>query len=146
MQALVNVFQVHTNLSLSYVSSFVTPFSSLQSSTIFHLKLILLHMITYKSWNPCICPSCTRLIGTNCRNSFENLHHYHFEILTSRHVLVQDLLQLDFLLLHAFVQYAFCLQFNNNNNKNSKNACHKQQSNNINFTNFKLCSQVSIFP
>src|SRR6218665_1604616 len=141
MQARVNVFQVHTNSSLSYVSSFVTPHLSnpVRSSS-------QADFVAHKSWNPGICPSCTRLIGTNCRNSFENLHHYHFEILTSRHVLVQDLLQLDFLLLHAFVQYAFCLQFNNNNNENSKNACHKQQSNNINFTNFKLCSQVSIFP
>src|SRR6218665_2198581 len=75
-----------------------------------HLKLILLHTITWKIWKSCICTSCPWLYRTSFRTLFKNLHHYCFEILTSRHtLLVQDLLRLDFLLLPAFMQDAFCL-------------------------------------
>jgi len=111
------------------------------------LKLILLHTITWKIWKSCICTSCTRLYRTSFRTLFKNLHHYCFVKLTSIHrLLVQDLLPLDFLLLRTFMQDAFCLgvlfqwQLNSNRYENSRNACHKQLSNSINFPNFKRCS------
>src|SRR6218665_3154684 len=69
-----------------------------------HLKLILLHTITWKIWKSCIFLSCTRLCRTSFRTLLKNLHHCCFEILTSRHrLLVQDLLRLDFLLLRGFM-------------------------------------------
>jgi len=62
----------------------------------------------------------------------DKLYDLHLKLILLSHdhsELDQNLLRLDFLLLRAFVQDAFCLgalQFNNNNNTNSKNACHKQ--------------------
>src|SRR6218665_1907088 len=50
-----------------------------------YLKLIVLHTITWKIWKSCICTSCTQLYRRSFRTLFEHLHHYCFEILTSRH-------------------------------------------------------------
>src|SRR6218665_2370437 len=112
MQARVNVKMclsmivgVHTNSPPSYVSSLVTPCSSLQPRGALRSSYQADFFVTRslnKMLKPCICICCTRLDVSGCRTSFTKLHHYRFVKLTSTHsLLVQNLLGLNFLMLRA---------------------------------------------
>src|SRR6218665_1428602 len=135
MQARVNVkmclsmmVRVHTNSPPSYVSSLVTPCSSLQPRRALQSSSqadFFVSRSLNKILKQCICICCTRLDESGCRTSFTNLHHYRFVKLTSTHtcskftrtVLSYALCARCFLFRHAINEFK-------NNNKNSKNACH----------------------
>src|SRR6218665_3232398 len=95
MQARVNVkmclsmmVRVHTNSPPSYVSSLVTPCSSLQPRRALRSSSQADLFVTRSLKNflkPCICICCTRLDVSGCRTLFTNLHHYRFVKLTSTH-------------------------------------------------------------
>jgi|SRR6218665_909300 len=86
--------------SPSYVSSLVTPCSSLQSRRAIADLLSHDHLEKLKTVHLLY---CTWLNGTSCRTSFANLHHYRFVKLTSRHTCSKFIIRLDLLLLRAFV-------------------------------------------
>src|SRR6218665_3638575 len=97
--------RVHTNSPPSYVSSLVTPCSSLEPRRALRSSSQADFFVTpslNKILEPCIGFCCTRLEVSGYRTSFTNLHHYRFVKLTSTHsLLVQNLLGLEFLMLRA---------------------------------------------
>src|SRR6218665_171423 len=117
MQARVNVIicltmivRVHTDSPPSYVSSLVTPCSSLQPRGALRSSSQADFFVTQslnKILKPCICICCTRLDVSGCRTSFTNLHHYHIVKLTSTHT-CSKFTRTRLSYVTRFVQDAFC--------------------------------------
>src|SRR6218665_1716306 len=111
LSMIVLIVRVCTNSPPSYVSSLVTPCSSLRPSGALQSSYQADFFVTRslnKILKPCICICCTRLDVSGCQTSFTNLHHSRFVKLTSTHnLLVQNLLGLNFLMLRALCKMPF---------------------------------------
>src|SRR6218665_89194 len=118
MQARVNVkmclsmmVRDHTNSPRSYVSSLVTPCSSLQPRRALRSSYQANFFVSRslkKILKPCICICCTRLNVSGCRTSFTNLQHHRFVKLTSMHT-CSKFTRTKLSYVTRFVQDAFCL-------------------------------------
>jgi len=102
------MYRVHTNSSASYVSSLVTPCSSLQSRRALRSssQADFVFAQSIRKFENLAFELARRLNGTSCQTSFVNLHHNRYLKLTSRHICLRFIMTRFSHVTHFCARYA----------------------------------------